>query len=44
MRRWVELEEQEAVALCVSNLRALGFVSMPLDAGEEPSSSSGGGE
>ena len=43
-RRWVELQEQEAVALCVSNLRAPGSCPTYQDAGEEPPSSSGGGE
>ena len=43
-RRWVELQEQEAVALCASNLHAPGSCPTYQDAGEEPSSSSGGGE
>ena len=43
-RRWVELQEQEAVALCASNLRTPGSCPTYQDAGEEPPSSSGGGE
>ena len=43
-RRWVELQEQEAVALCAANLRAPGSCPTYQDAGEESSSSSGGGE
>ena len=44
MRRWVELQEQEAVSLCTANLRAPRSCPTYQDAGEEPPSSSGGGE
>ena len=43
-RRWVELQEQEAVALCTANMRTPGSCSTPQDADEESSSLSGGGE
>ena len=43
-RRWVEIQEQEAVALCTTNLRAPGSCPTYQDADEEPPSSSGGGE
>ena len=43
-RCWIKLQEQEAVALCSSNMRALGSVSTSPDAGEEPPLSSDGGE
>ena len=43
-RHWIEFQEQEAVALCVSNMHAPGLCSMPQDAGKEPSLSSGRGE
>ena len=43
-RRWIELQEQEAVSLCAANLRAPGSCPTYQDAGEEPPSSSGGGE
>ena len=42
-RRWVELQEQEAVALCASNMCAPGSCPMPQDAGEESPPSSGEG-
>ena len=42
--RWVELQEQEAVALRAANMRAPGSCPTPQDAGEESPSSSGGGE
>ena len=43
-RRWVELQEQEAVTLFAANVRAPGSCPMPQDAGEESPSPSGGGE
>ena len=42
--RWVELQEQEAVALCAANLRAPGSWSTFQDAGEESPPLSSGGE
>ena len=43
-RRWIEQQEQEAAALRTANMCPLGSFPSFLDAGKEPSSSSGGGE
>ena len=43
-RRWVELQEQEAVALCAANMHSPGSCPTLQDAGEESPSSAGGGE
>ena len=43
-RRWIERQEQEAVTLQVSALCSRGSFPASSDAGEEPSSSTGGGE
>ena len=43
-RRWIELQEQEAVSLCAANLRAPGSCPTYQDAGKGSPSSSGGGE
>ena len=43
-RRWIELQEQEAVSLSAANLRAPGSCPTYQDAGEGSPSSSGGGE
>ena len=43
-RRWIERQEQEAVALRAAALCSQGSFPASLDAGEVPSSSAGGGE
>ena len=43
-RRWIERQEQEAVALRAAALCSQGSFPASSDAGEEPSSSTGGGE
>ena len=43
-RRWIERQEQEAVALRATAVCSQGSFPASSDAGEEPSSSTGGGE
>ena len=43
-RRWIERQEQEAVALRAAAVCSQGSFPASSDAGEEPSSSAGGGE
>ena len=43
-RHWIERQEQEAVALRAAALCSQGSFPASSDAGEEPSSSAGGGE